>query len=302
MADRTEDPSQAGRAPRPAPAFGEYASDADRPGAGGPEHRPGTPEQGEQPPAAGERPRPAFGEYAPEGWEWKPEGEAAHSQSAPAAASAPASPAASPVQGVPHNLGVGSPGSAPRGATGAAPTSEPAPYRADAPAPGQGRTGVEQSQQPQQQPQPQQPRYQQGAGQSKPRLGDRIVTIALLVLGAIGALNFAGSLMVLPSQVGVTAAALGIEDAKIPGWVGVLGTVSAIAMLALFALTAIFSIQRMRAGRISFWIPLVAGVVALIAFVVIVNVATFGVPELVQHIQSDPQGALDQLLKGTPSG
>lgn len=264
--------------------------------------------------SADQRPRPQYGEMAPEGWSWSPEGADEGSASAPAAQpqapsvqpqASPAQPSAGPVPGVPHNLGVsGESGTArPVASTPAAPqpySSTPpqgAPSQLDAPPQGPPPNQGSSYQGPPPTGAPQQP----GAAQSKSRLGDRVVTIALLVLGALGALNFASSLMTMPAQLSVITGALGLDDATIPGWIGTLGTTSAIAMLALFALTAIYSIQRLRARKLAFWVPLTAGVIAFVAFAIVLYSALFGIPEFVQLIGSDPQGALDKLSGAMPS-
>ncbi|MBL3686091.1 hypothetical protein D3248_03855 [Leucobacter zeae] len=265
----------------------------------------GRPDDGQDRPS---RPaRPAYGEYAPEGWEWKP-ADAAPTSSAPgagnggsatSAGSAPSS-GSGRIPGVPHNLGVGGAGrpAAPPAAPAApsappstgAPAQQqpgsgtgdgPAPYRATAPQPAQ--APVAQPQSPQAQP--------------RPRLADRIITIALLAFGAFGALNFASSMFAIDSQLRLTATMLGIDSLTLPDWVGVLGVVSGLAVLLLFALTLIFSIRRMRAGKLAFWAPLAAGAIALLLVIVVQSVALSGAPEIMQQLQSDPNGSLQKMLE-----
>ena len=254
-----------------------------------------TPEAPAAPAAPAARPKPAFGEYAPEGWEWKPEEpdttEAASPATAPAAASSPARPEAGRVSGVPHNLGAGSqrtpatpapvPASpaTPSQNPGSAPTAngEPAPYRATV-AP----------------PVPQQYNAQQAVGGPKPRTGDRITTIILLVIGAIGALISAQSMMALNASFSLMAEAVGMSDFTVPEWLGTLGTVSALAFIAVYAVTLIFSIQRMRARKITFWVPLTAGVIVFVAMFVVTTIALTSMPELMAQM-SDPD-AMQKLL------
>lgn len=239
------------------------------------------------------RPKPAYGEYAPEGWEWKPEEEAgtAPATNAPSTAvtgaAAPASQAAArgagPVPGVPHNLGV--PGnSAPPQSLPASPSHTTAP-----------QSGQRPEQPTTQQPAVQDPHvYRASApepqarqGLSPGRLADRIVTIVLIMIGAFGALSLADSLFRLPSQLVIVADILGVEDIAIPDAVGVLGTVSGIIVLALYAVTLIFSIQRMRARKLAFFIPLAAGLIAFIVMMAASMIAFMLVPDLVQQA-SDP--------------
>lgn len=256
---------------------------------------PAAPETSASPTPPAARPKPAFGEYAPEGWEWKPEEqdatEAAAPTTAPAAAPSPARPDTGRVTGVPHNLGAGSqstpaiPANAPATPAtpsqnpGSAPTTngEPAPYRATV-AP----------------PVPPQFTGQQTVGGPKPRTGDRITTIILLVVGAIGALISAQSMLALNASFSLMAEAVGMNDFTVPEWLGTLGTVSALAFIAVYAVTLIFSIQRMRARKITFWVPLTAGAIVFVAMFVLTTIAITSMPELMAQM-SDPD-AMQKLL------
>lgn len=288
--------------------------------AGGPSQTPasastGAPAPGEsaQPPAPlpPRRPaQPAFGEYAPEGWEWKPEGEAAADTAATAsgAGGVPARPA-----GVPHNLGAPAQPQNPQAPSQTQPTSpqQPggqdsagAPYRAAAPqspnrfdpnAVAQQATNQQQAA-GQQQPAGQLPPAYRVPGAGGPRLGDRVITIILLVLGGFGALNIAGSFFGLESQIHLTATMIGLENTEVAGWVGPLGVISGLLVLLLFALTLIFSIQRMRANKLTFWVPLAAGGIAFVLLMVVPMIAMSAAPEIMTQIQSDPTGSLDKML------
>jgi hypothetical protein len=224
-----------------------------------------------------ERPTPAYGEYAPEGWEWKPEG------AEPARAEVPDQGS---VSGVPHNLGVSqSPAAPPQAAPAAKPEAQsgngdPAPYRADAP--------------PAQRQQP--PRFAAPrAPQAKPRrTGDIAVTIALLAIGAFGALYTALVLFSLPPTLSLVGDALEIADFTPPSWIGTFSTVSALSMFALYAVALVFSIQRMRGGKLAFWVPLSAGALAMILTFVLTLIAMMSVPELMQA--ADDPSAMQKLL------
>ncbi|QBE48333.1 DUF6264 family protein [Leucobacter triazinivorans] len=251
-----------------------------------PEQQPEQPGQpGQQPPA---RPAPAYGELAPEGWEWKPPADPA--SDAPAGVSAAAatgspSPGSSPIAGVPHNLGAGGSAAAPNSTPASVPAAaqrgagEPAPYRAAEPQPAPAPAPA---------PQP---------GAPKPRLADRVITIILLVIGAFGALNSAASFFSLESQLRLTANMIGIESPEVAPWVGTLGLVSGLAMLLLYAVTLIFSIQRMRARKIAFWVPLAAGAAAVIIALIIPMIAMGGAPEIMQQIENDPSGSIDRMMQ-----
>lgn len=285
MSSGTPEPEAAASTESQANASAEPAANpaAADPAAALPAAQPITAEPTQAPP----RPQPRYGEYAPEGAE-------------PAVAQDPAQtalPGSAPVMnptpntsgggayvgptvpGVPHNLGVdrtaGDPAPQPyRAAPTAAGPASPADtsggsYRATAP-----------------------------AGAAMPathgRRGDRVVTIVLLVIGALGALLSAGVFQQLRDTLVIYTSAFDIDASQIPGWVGLAGTIGALAVLALYAVTLIASIGRMRAGKLSFYIPLIAGVIAAIATTVVLNVAVLAVPGLFDAFTAP--GALDQLM------
>lgn len=202
------------------------------------------------------------------------------------------------IPGVPHNLGAGS-ATSPSGAPGTpgAPSApagngapsgsaqpptntpgDPAPYRAQAP----GGPAA-----------PLDPSPQYSAAAQKPRLADRIITILLLVVGALGALNIAASIYSLKSSFEMMASAAELSDYTAPSSLTTLGTIGAIVIFAIYALNLIYSIQRLRARKLSFWVPLVAFVVAFIAAMVFSGIAMGQSPEIVEalnKIAADPDG------------
>ena len=256
------------------------------------------------------RPRPQYGEYA-EPAAGTTDAPAANSDSiepSDTSASAPASPpattmpAATPstappapatpsrLPGVPHNLGV-------KGDGAVRPARAPQlgePYRAADPAQSADAANTEAA--------PAQAAAQAAVTQpARPRAADRIITIALLVLGGYFALSMAFSLSQLPAEFAKIAGELGIADFTAPPQVQTIGTVGAILVLSLYALVLIFSIRRLRARKLTFWAPLAAGVLAWVLFFVLFAVSLGQSTELWQElmqIASDPEKAqqlLDQL-------
>ena len=263
------------------------------------------------PPAAPQRPRPAYGEYAPEGWSWAPPGTEAAGHDAgraPAAAATPGSgaarPSAGPLPGVPHNLGVpGARQQAPvpglaapdqagtpdRTAAPIAPAAATTPSRDASTTPAGGPADHYRATTPPDVKPPRDPRRLTGG-----RLADRIITIALLVFGAFGALNIASALNAMPAEFRRLAQVLEVNDVTVPAAVGTLGVVGALVIFALYAVNLIFSLQRLRARKLAFWVPLVT---AILAFIVSTAFTLFGVaqvPELLQAM-SDPS-AFDALF------
>lgn len=216
--------------------------------------------------------QPLYGEMAPEGWvspiaAQQGDASGAGRTAGGGSAGAPRNP------GVPHNLGVAS------GAGQQAPTAAPV-----APSTTPGAPVA-----PQGAPAPQ--------GQKKSSsTGDKVVTIILLVLGAFAAMQFALGMLTLGAQLEIIGEALGADNLDIPSSITVIQSIGALLMLSIYAVALLWSIQRLRRGKLTFWVPLSAGVLALIALFVIATVAIVMVPELIEY--STPENVellLDQL-------
>lgn len=241
------------------------------------------------------RPLPEYGEYAPSQPQPTAEaqpGSVARSDTEPRAASSaqPATPGGSggALTGVPHNLGV-----AGRSKSGELPAR-------GTNAPGANTQG---SGSPQAAPPPQAPLRASSRVPSQPalppaapsggRIADRVVTVLLLVLGAYFALSLSLSFMTLGTQLFVLADAVGIEEFRAPDAVNTIGTVGVFMMLTLFAVTLIWSVQRLRAGKVTFWVPLAAGALSFILLVALTWAAIAQTPELLEGL--DPEN-LEKLM------
>lgn len=269
------------------------------------------------------RPRPQYGEYAPEGWTWTPPGEESGGSGPAASGQVPGSGAQAPsgsrsgrVDGVPHNLGAGSAkpargsrrgqasandrakgaeSSAPQGKpSGAKPAPEratpeqaaahtPRRYRDDAATPPQAPPAAPQVAAPSQAPTAQ--------GARPVRKGDRIVTIILLVIGAYGAFSISSGMFNLAPQLMLNASMLDVETMTLPEWTGTAGTITGLFVLLVWALNLLFSIQRMRAGKLAFWVPLVAAVIALVPVFIVMSVVLFQTPEVIEQFSTMPTPA-----------
>lgn len=255
---------------------------------------PGTP----TPPAApeGARPAPEYGEYAPEGWSWDPEtgtagtGGSGEAQQPGAASPTGNAPVAKTLPNVPHNLGVGSRPAGPRNRRGPAPqapaASGSAPQRPAA-APGAPAPYV------QQQPMPAPPvggyapmaPGQFGPEAPRKRTGDRITTAILLAVGAIANFFFAQMFFALEPTFAQLFEMYGLGEFTAPAAIGALSTVGAITMLSLWALALVGSLLLIRAGKPSWYVPVIAAVLSVIALFIILGLATQSVPELFTAIQ-----------------
>lgn len=212
------------------------------------------------------RQKPQYGELAPEGWEWKPPAEEGRD-----------SGSSGRITGVPHNLGVtgtaapaqpSAPAQQPPAPPQQRAPGDPPPYRADDPAP---------SSKPR-------PQALAAPGQPKNRSADRVITIVLLVIGALGALYTATSLYQMPSTFSMMATALDVDGFTMPSSLQTISTVGALLVFTVYALNVIYSIQRLRRRRITFWVPLTAGVVAGIIMLVFTMIGMTQSPELMQAL------------------
>lgn len=266
-----------------------------------------------------ERPRPQYGEYAePEagtpGSTAEPDGNSTDSAATTVPPAANASPVSTPatapapqppstpnrLPGVPHNLGV-------PGGGAAVPARSPQigePYRSADPTPQAGPANLANTAPSSAPTTPAATQTEPAANSpARPRGADRIITVALLVLGGYFALSMAFSLSQFPSEFAKIAGDLGLTDFTAPPQVRVIGTVGAILVLSIYALVLIFSIRRLRARKLTFWAPLAAGVLAWVIFFVLFAIGLGQSTELWQElmrIASDPEKAqqlLDQLSK-----
>lgn len=241
------------------------------------------------------RPRPAFGEYAPDGWEWKPEGAVAEPAAAGGQGSTPNTSMPGTVPGVPHNLGAGS--TLPRKNARAAATQQTggAPYVGEAPKHPGVHPGVQSAPQPGGQHAGVQNQLAgQGAQAKRPSMADRIITALLLTVGAFGALQSGFAMFGLGRQFAMMADVLGVSDFTAPSWLELTGRIAGIAVLAFYALVLVYSIRRLRSGKLTFWVPLVAGVIVFVIVFIVSIAALTTSPELMQAM-SDPE-SLSKLL------
>lgn len=137
------------------------------------------------------------------------------------------------------------------------------------------------------------------AAQTRQRGADRIVTIVLLAIGSYFALSMALTLSRFSLEFSKVADELGVTDFVAPPMLKTLGTVGAILVLAIYALVLIFSIRRLRARKLTFWAPLVAGAIAWVLFFVLFLIGLQQSADLWQallNLSADPAAA-QQLLE-----
>lgn len=110
--------------------------------------------------------------------------------------------------------------------------------------------------------------YTQPGGERPPRTADMIVSIVLLVIGFFAMLIAILNAFTVTMQMEAIYSDYGVEGDYEPGAAAAVATaVIIISHLVLYALAVIFTIVLIRKRRISFWLPLSAGVLASIIFV-----------------------------------
>jgi hypothetical protein len=115
---------------------------------------------------------------------------------------------------------------------------------------------------------------------------DRILTIALLTLGAFGAWDSARSMQQLGQQVQAAYTMLGIGDFTAPEWLPALSVAGIVVQLSLYAVILGLAILRLRARRIAFWIPLAGGVLSVIVTGTGLAVIVFSDPTYLDFVTS----------------
>lgn len=116
------------------------------------------------------------------------------------------------------------------------------------------------------------------------RSADRVVTLALLALGALNVIltavsyfDFAGLADQAFSILGIPGEFTNIEAARL--W----GPLAAIVLIAGFVLTALLAWRNLRAGRIAWWIPVVGAIVTYMVVYVCIAIPLLGDPAFMEY-------------------
>lgn len=122
------------------------------------------------------------------------------------------------------------------------------------------------------------------SGMTPGRGVDRAVTLALLALGALNVIITAVTyfdLVGLANQafslLGVPGEFTNVESAQL--W----GPIAAVALITGFVLTALLAWRSLRAGRISWWIPVVGAILTYIVVYVCLAIPLLGDPAFMEY-------------------
>jgi hypothetical protein len=124
--------------------------------------------------------------------------------------------------------------------------------------------------------------YPAPSGERPPRTADMIVSVVLLVIGFFGVAIAILNALTITVQMQQVYEQYGVEGDYEAGPSGAIASaVIIISHVALYALAVIVTIGLIRKRRISFWMPLSAGVVAFVIMIVTFMVLAFADPALV---------------------
>ncbi len=116
---------------------------------------------------------------------------------------------------------------------------------------------------------------------------DRIVTLILLAIGAANVLTSVFSYLDLAPVIQQAMETLGIPGefssfAAARTW----GAIAAVILVAGYVLTVVWALSRMRARRLSWWIPIVGAVVTMLVVTICLTVPIMGDPAFVEYLDS----------------
>lgn len=128
------------------------------------------------------------------------------------------------------------------------------------------------------------------AGHPGARPWDRVLTIALLVFGVLNVLTSIPQMLLLSRTLDEAYRLQGIGDyTNEPLATGIGIAINAVGVVLLLAGAAL-ALARLRAGRLAFWVPLVAGATAFLITAVLMLVAILGDPALPAFLQGQVPG------------
>lgn len=134
-------------------------------------------------------------------------------------------------------------------------------------------------------PNPQAPSPVAATVATAPRSVDRFFTILLLAIGAVGAWNTSVSLQQLPGAIQTVYSQQGVGTYTPQEWLPTLALIGTVFMLALYAAVLGWSIARLRARKVAFWVPLVGGAVAVVATIALTSIVFLTDPTFQSYLE-----------------
>lgn len=119
-----------------------------------------------------------------------------------------------------------------------------------------------------------------------PRTWDRVLTAILIAIGAYTVLNYFGTLTNLGSVLSQAFTTAGYGEFQSEALADQLGVVATVIIVALYAISTTLALLSLRAGRVAFWIPVTAGVLAFITVLVVMMIIVFADPGFQAYVES----------------
>lgn len=128
------------------------------------------------------------------------------------------------------------------------------------------------------------PRHPAVRQPSSARAVDRVATLALLALGLYSVLSTIVTMTDLAGYLNDTMQQIGVGTYAATPLTGVIALIISVVNVVLWLVSAVLSARSMRAGRVSFWIPLTAGVLVTLVTATCYGVLLMNDPSFVQYV------------------
>jgi hypothetical protein len=113
---------------------------------------------------------------------------------------------------------------------------------------------------------------------AKPRRADRIAAIALLAFGFVNVTTGIPGWLRLPATLQSAYDQLGLGEFQAVALASALGVAAMVTQIVLWLAALGITVALIRAGRLSWWVPLTAGVIAVVVTSVLIGVAIMSDP------------------------
>lgn len=117
------------------------------------------------------------------------------------------------------------------------------------------------------------------------RRADRPITIALIVFGVVNLLQYAGALLDFEYFLEVATKDTFAEGIDFGDAARIGGAVLFALSLVLVLVSGFIAVLLLRSGRVAFWVPLVAGVLTLVAWVVVMVAILLQTPGALEYTE-----------------
>ena len=121
----------------------------------------------------------------------------------------------------------------------------------------------------------------------RPRRWDQLLTVFLLGMGLYITLTSIPQMLKLGTVLDSVYQAAGYGRYTDDGTAAVIGIIVNVVQIVLLIAAFTIALPRLRHGRLAFWVPLTAGVVATIIVSVLIGIAMFSDPALLQYVNGE---------------